>query len=924
MRRRDPSVIASPPLLSSAILSSTRAASSFTCVAPHSLGSRRPTKGQHEMQTADALQSPPRKRRGVAVAAPMARDNMTAAAVVSVPLTRSSSFRAPPSSHELQTKARLPPGTKRGRVVKGESWMVDNQQRGSCHCNEAAVDGTAAVPASSTSSASSGTSRTLTYDLASALLPSSPGRDTREVKVSPPSLVGSIATPARRDHLVLTSTPLFIREERERGPGGDAATHTPSAFLRTPMRLARAAQGFLSPASATLRRRLSHIRQSASETVGPRPGPELKQQPTSSSSSPPLLSPWGRLSSIVLDGESVPSFVEEGSGGTGCAPGAVGLRCKDFAPSSLSLRDAATRSSLLESRQSAASASDEWRRRGRGTELPGRPRTTIRPDSAVLDGVDNEDASASLSRRSSPPVTGVDEMWADSRLQRRLGAEEGLGGVGECGGRVALRGPYDVRFAQVSSLSESLAGIVSSSRSTAHSSLTSASTAAASSTVAPSRISSSGRGTAGDTEGECMPRRSAAVMDPNLSSILPDEEEQAIRRRLQRGHRPSAPRTQRNRDSHGANAATLEQAQQHPPRARAAAGNVMELFVARALPSSPLDRQLPLPKEVGRSASSRIASGAFALAGERMATSTSGPQGVNAHVHVTDAWPPRPFASSMSPSPTWRAVACASRLTVALLSALACVWCVVAVASPLVALQPRYALSTVARVDSAAAETQFAQTYASTVTDLQALYQIAPASLDADAVVRLHHRTLSEAVERLERATQHLVPDDNASPLRRLFYLRAMIRTYLTLSRSCELYARSRDGSLWRRFVGYPLADVKRYGVRRFGSFSSQPSVAPSAVAAWWDRVWTTAACSAQSEVLACPSVLYVEEVMARDAAQFVYTDSNEAHESPRRRRKLQDWRTRLRRDWTSEVYLETLLSYLRAGVQELTRDYNR
>ncbi|KAG5465479.1 hypothetical protein CUR178_00184 [Leishmania enriettii] len=925
MRKRTRSVTVSPPPLSPAVPSTAATSANATSRSPRS---PHPTKRQHEMQAEDTVQSPPRKRRGVAVAVPTDRDKMTAATVVSVPPSRSSSLHVPPSSDGLHIGKRLPPGSKRGRADKRESWVDGDHQRGRRRDNEATLDGTVAAPVSPSSSASSGTSRTLAYDIEFPLL-CPPRRNAKEAEVSPLSLVGSIATPARRNHLVLTSTPRFIREERERVAGGDTAAHTPSALLRTPMRLVRAARGLLSPANAALRRRLTHIRQSAMGTTSVGEGLQPQQQAAASSSSPLPPSPWGRLSSIVLDGDSLPSCVEEGGVGVGDGDASANsaLRRRGLAPPSAPLHDVAALSSLPISRRSSASSSDVWRRGSRAAELPGGLRSTVRPDLVALNGNGSSDATPSLSRCSSPTVAEVEEVYGISRLQRRGGFEGGLEGVGERGGSMALCGPYNVRFAQVSSLSESLADIVSSSRSTAHSSLTSTVAAAASCAMAPSHIWSAGHGSTGDAEDECATRRSATVMDPNLSSILPDEEELAIRRRLQRGRHPLAPHTQRRRDIHGANVAAPEEARHHPARARAVEGNVMELFVACAPPTTPRNRQPLLPKEVRRPASSRYASGISVAAGGGVAGVASEPQSVKSRVHAADVWPPRPprpFVPSSSLSPSWRTVACASRLTVALLSALVCAWCVIAVASPLVALQPRYAPSAVAGVDSAAAARQFLQTYANSVADLQALYQIAPASLDADAVLRLHHRTLSEGVERLERATQHLVPDDNASPSRRLFYLRAMIQTYLALSRNCELYARSRDGSRWRRYIGYPLADVERYGVRRFGSFSSQPFIAPSAVAAWQDRVWSTVVCSAQSEVLACPSVLYVEEAMARDAAQFVYTDSNEAHESPRRQRQLQDWRTRLRRDWGSEVYLETLLRYIRSGVQELTRDYNR
>ncbi|CAG9583705.1 conserved hypothetical protein [Leishmania major strain Friedlin] len=877
------------------------------------------------MQTEDAAQSPPRKKRGVAVAGPADRDKMTAAAVVSVPPLPSSFMHVPPSSHERHTERKPQPGSKRGRAGKRQSCVGGERPRGS-HCHtETALDGIAA-PASATFYRPTGTNRTLIYDVESPLLLCTPRRSLQDAAASPPPLVRSIATPARRNAVVLTSTPLVIREERERVAEDDAAAHDPSALLRTPLRLVRAARGLLSPATATLRRRLTHLRQSATGATGSERGLQRQQSTAARSASPPPPSPWGQLSTIVPATDSLPSCVEE-EGGSGSASARAASRRRGLALSSEPLPDAAALSSIPASQRTSVSASDMWRRSGRGAELPELLRSTMQPGSVVLSHSSDDDITASLSRRSSPIVTAVDEARGGSRFQRRRRVDEDLRGAGMVGGTAALRGPYDVRFARVSSLSESLADIVSSSRSTAHSSLTSVAAAAASSAVAQDRISSAGHGSAGDAREACMPRRSATVMDPNFSSILPDEEELAIRRRLQRGRNRQTPHSRSDSDIRGAGVAALVQERQHPVGARVAAGNVMELFVSRAPQPAPLAWQQPLQPEVRRRTSSGCASGVSVSAAGGMAAAASVHQRVASRAHDADVWPPQPqrrSASSTLLSPPWLTVACVSRLTVALLSALVCVWCVVAVALPLVALQPRYTLSAVARADSVAAEVQFVQTHANSVTEMQALYKIVPASLSADAVVRLHHRTLSEGVERLERATQHLVPDDNAPPWRRLFYLRAMIRAYLALSRNCELYARSRDGSHWRRYVVYPLADMKRYGVRRFGSIASRSSITTSAAAAWRDRVWTTVVCSAQSEVLACPSVLYVEEAMARDAAQFVYTDVNEAHESPQRKRKLQDWRVRLHRDWTSEVYLETLLRYIRSGVQELTRNYNR
>ncbi|GET93251.1 hypothetical protein, conserved [Leishmania tarentolae] len=876
------------------------------------------------MQKEDGAQSPPRKKRGVAVAGPMGRDKMTAAAVASVPSLLSSFMPVPSRSHELHAGRKLQLGSKRVRADKGQKSMDGDHPRGGHRHIETTLDGTAA-PASPTFYKPTGTNRTLVYDVESPLLRSS-GRSLQDTAASLPPLVGSMATPARRHAVVLTSTPLVIREERERAAKDDAATHAPSAFLHTPMRIVKAARGLLSPATTTLRRRLTRLRHSAMGATGLDQGLQRQRWTPASSTSPLPPSPWGRLSTIVPATDSFPSCAEV-EGGSGSASVRTASRRRGPALSSEPLPDAAAISSIPASQRSSVSASNMWRRSDRGAEVPELLRPTIEPESVVLSDSNGDDITASLSRRSSPIVTAVNEVHGDLQLQRRHRADDNLGGASGTNNTAALCGPYDVRFAQVSSLSESLADIVSSSRSTAHSSLTCAAAATGSSAAAQYRISYTGHVSAGDAEETCVPRRSATVMDPNLSSILPDEEELAIRRRLQRGRNRQALPIQRDSDMRGAGMATPELVCQHPAGAHGGAGNVMELFVSHAPRSAPPYQQRPRQPEVRRRTSSRYASGVSVSQAGGVSEAASVHQSVASHAHAAHGWLPQPqrqSASSTLPSSAGLTVAYVSRLSVALLSALVCMWCVLAAASPLVALQPCYAFSAMVCTDLASAEVEFAQTHVNSVAELQALYKIAPASLDADAVVRLHHRALSEGVERLERATQHLVPDDNEPPSRRLLYLRSVIRTYLALSRNCELYARSRDRSHWRRYVVYPLADMKLYGVGRFGSIASRSSISTSAAVAWWDRVWTTMACSAQSEVLVCPSVFYVEEAMARDAAQFVYTDVNEAHESPQRKRTLQDWRVRLHRDWTSEVYLETLLRYIRNGVQELTRNYNR
>ncbi|KAG5490055.1 hypothetical protein JKF63_00174 [Porcisia hertigi] len=911
--RRSTTTPSPPPV----VFSNLRHASFFTSTAPRSLRSPRGSTGQHEMPEEDTAQNALRKRRGVAVAALSRRDKMTAAAVVGVSSALSSSVPVLPSSNELHTESDQQPGWKRWRSDKNRRCLDGNYQRGSRPRTEAPLDRTA-PPTSSTSSAPTDTSRTLMYDLESPYL-RRPRHSWQDATASPASLTGSMATPVRRNKVVLTSTPRFIQEEREAIANSGAVSFAPSVLLSTPLRLARAAQGLLSPAGATLRQRLTHLRQSSTGAAGSGQGQQRHLQAAASTASPPPPSPWGRLSSIVPVGDSLLSYADEGGESGKRASVTAAAKHRDCRASSSLVSETVALSSIPASRESSAPAPGTRRRDSRGVELPGLPRPPIQPGSLALDYDSDVEITVSLSRQSSPTATAADEVRGQSRLTRRCG-ERDLREMSGGSATAALYGPYNLRFAQVSSLCESLADIVSSSRSTARSSLTSAAAAAAT----QSRLSSVGGGSAGNVGEGCAPRRSATVMDPNLSSILPDEEELAIRRRLQRGRRCQAAHAQRSPNLHRADVTALEPARLDPVESRASAGSVMELFVARAPPFALPDRRLP--REVHTEGSQR----AFAFAASAPVGGAGGapaPHGGAPAPHARDIWPPKPqqrFVSSTSPSASRRTLARASRLAVAIFSAMMCAWCVVALVSPLVALQPRYVFSAVAGLDAATAERHFVQAHANPVTDLQAMYQIAPASLSADAVVRLHHRTFSEGVERLERATHHLAPDDNAPPSQRLFYLRAMIGAYLALSRNSELYARSRDESRWRRYVSYPVADMKRYGVRRFGSFASRPSIVPSSAVAWRDRLWTTVVCSAQSEMLPCPSVFYVEEAMARDAAPFVYADVNEAHKSLKRQRKLQDWRIRLHRDWTSEIYLETLLNYIRSSVQELTRDYNR
>ncbi|KAK7199896.1 hypothetical protein NESM_000037500 [Novymonas esmeraldas] len=821
------------------------------------------------------------------------------------------------SSRATHNEGQPQPGTKRGRTEASDGAAGGPHRR---HHRAEAGGGDVVAPGSSTSTAPAQTSRTLEYDVESPPHLGPLVRRGQHAEASPPSLLSVAPTPARRTRVLLTSTPLFIRQERagvpttaaavSSGGGGGASASASMALLSTPLRLVRAARGLLSPAGASLRRRLA----SSSSGHPPAPTRERESRGGSRSLIPP--SPWGRISSIAPANASLLSYPEDDRSD-------VSRRTASTVHGSSGAQAAA---SVSGSRRSSASGRGLLRGGGGGVEEPQPHRPTIQLDSVVLDDPGDE-VTVSLSRCSSPAVVAVEEATTLGRSQMHGRPHIG-GGGGRMGDRAALHGPCDVRFAQVSALSECLADIVSSSRSTAQSSLTSAAAggaAALSSSATQSRLSSagqSGTGEAGEEE-EAESRwralrRSATLMEPDVSPILLDAEELAIRRRLERRralgpaggrderHTSTGVPTQRREDGE-----QQRGGQRRPPHTHTGTGNVMLLSVA------------PVPPPAVSTGGERLRGGEYARGAvpQRAASAAA-----------TGACPPPTrhrvelFGASSSPSPSpWRrSVARLCRHIVASVSLLLCVWGVAAVVLPLLALQPPFTPFTASAGNAAAAaELEFVHTHVNPIADLQALYQIAPASLDADAVARLHRRTLSEGVERLERATQHLAPNDRSPPSRRLFHYRAMIRAYLVLSRNCELYARSRDASRWRRYVGYPLADVQRYGVRRFGSFVSQPSMELHHAMVWRDRLYTTVACSAQSEALACPSTLYVEEAMARDAAQFAYTDVNEAHESTQRRRQLLEWRTRLHRDWSSEVYLETLLGYVRSGVQGLTRHYN-
>ena len=774
------------------------------------------------------------------------------------------------------------------------------------------------------SSTVSNTNRTLVYDAAGAPTRVSHGANSATSEASAATLSGSplASSPPRRNVVLLTSTPAFIRHGGQRGThdgdGADPAAredYSPppatASVSVTPLRLMQAARGLLSPARSTLLRGFSHLRQSVTGTGTRRPAP----------STPPSPSPLGRLSSIKPAGDNLPSFSTETGSVSNPRRGDAPRHAAATAPTLLSLGV----SSIPGSGRSSVSASEAWGNSmlgGEGKDGGGR-RPTIHRDSddALESSASVRTASLSSSRVSSPTVRGVEEAdvashtrrYRDSRYGHRYPRPPGvaLDDRPDSGATAALTGPCDARYASVSSLSESLVNVVSSSRSTAQSSLTSAS-AAGGSVGQSDGVVSAARDASG-AAAVMLPRRSATAMAPNLSSILPDEEEQAIRRRLQRYnnlHRGQPP-------PEAAGTAQKSSFLQHSSRRRArpSSANVLELR--------------PVGPPVSRSDTADLSAGPHRRhndggggGGSRdAATATSTDQ---------QRREPRVFHTTTASTPLHHLAARTSRTAVGFCVLAALLWCVATTAWPLLALQTPYTVCEGRRLATdtsslpayAASEEAFLSRLVNPMSDLQALYHIDPHSLDVEGVAWLQRRTLSEAVERLERATQHLAPTDDTPPPHRLFYLRAMIHAYLVVHRNSELYARSRDTSAWRRLVRYPLADVLRYGFYRFDSLVRDVSLTHSFVRDWQDRLSASVACSAQSEFVRCPSLLYVEEAMARAAAPFVYTDTNEALESPQRRRRLRDWRACLHRDWASEVYLETLLGYLRNSVQKMVRDY--
>ncbi|KPA80113.1 hypothetical protein ABB37_05111 [Leptomonas pyrrhocoris] len=765
--------------------------------------------------------------------------------------------------------------------------------------------------------------RTLVYDTGGTPpSPSSSAPDWPTASSSPAS--PSHPRPPHRNVVVLTSTPAFLRrgKQRDADSAGDDSrdkdVHSPSTSMASPLRLMRAAQEFLSPVRSTLLRGFSHLRQSVAGSNAPRTRPAAPER-RSDVRTPPPPSPWGRLSSIRPAREHLPSLSADSRGEPNRrGRGGQRLQPAASAPTLLSLGV----SSIAGSRRSSVSAVDMWgfieNSRSR-VEGPQRP--TIQRDSAdaLASSTSGRASSLSSSRMSSPTARGVGEAdngTTDHRHDRVRRQHHRASEVVDLqaddvhrGGGRALVGPYDARYASVSSLSESLAKVVSSSHSTAQSSLTSAGAAACDGADHKDVLSAARDTSAGAT----LPRRSATLMDPNFSTILPDEEEQAVRRRMQR-------------HGHGRAKVLCAPPQEHLASQRVPT-NVLELPSVRP----PAPREAPRDAQARRDKTSRTSS-EFHLGTDRAQ------QGSDGSETTGNAKPARqehhPFRSVTASTPLRRLTGRATRTMFALCAVIAVFWCIAATAWPLMALQTPYVgclggsfsatTSTGTPPSYADSDAVFRYTHVNPVSDLQALYQVAPASLDAAEVDRLYRRTLSEGVERLERATQHLIPQDSTPPPHRLFFFRAMIHAYVAVQRNSELYARSRDASLWRRLLWYPLADVLKYGFHRFGALSRTVSLTRSFARDWQDRIRASVACSAQSELVSCPSLLYVEEAMARAAAPFVYTDANEFHESPQRRRRLQEWRTRLHRDWESEVYLETLLSYIRSSVQESTRDYNR
>ncbi|CAD2214310.1 hypothetical protein AGDE_14252 [Angomonas deanei] len=224
-------------------------------------------------------------------------------------------------------------------------------------------------------------------------------------------------------------------------------------------------------------------------------------------------------------------------------------------------------------------------------------------------------------------------------------------------------------------------------------------------------------------------------------------------------------------------------------------------------------------------------------------------------------------------------------------------------------------------------EDRLARLYVNSDSELHALYMVPAASLSEDEVRRLFLRTLSEGIERLERATLYLTPTDESNHPQRVAYYRQMIRAYVHLRHTSLMYARSRDASRKRRWITYSLEDMWQYGIgRRRPHHSPAVSVVLSLFSPLdlAGRVWTSASCFSQQELLPCMSLTVWKDQMLREAVEegVKYYDVNAAWESEEKRFRRLQRQARVIPDMDSEVYLNTLLDYIKEKTRDGTRDY--
>lgn len=646
---------------------------------------------------------------------------------------------------------------------------------------------------------------------------------------SPPSI--------RRNAVLLTSTPNL--QKRNLVPiettGGSGRTVTediitplppPARPLRLPpQNFFRVAQElFLSPVRSTILRGFSNLRQPDSRV------PSTAGNSADDGMSPPQESPWARVSSIHHRRQCASADVDLSLSGLSTTDLVSPIANADFEQSQSALSRRAVGSVLRQSTQ----------------------RTSYHSAPPSSRSLSSHSTSAATHHFPPPPPPYAAAPFYEG----------------------GFFPPNMDEAPVVSSLSDSTVDVVSSSRSSAPSSLTSL-------------------------------RSSTLVTTPDVSSILPDERTLGLRRR----------RRQPQRQTHTT----------HSDAWRGERGGLATAVGGLRLPNS--DRILDRAK-MGRQNDVQVLPTASPpdvsqlQQGGRAERQDSSRLSLNSS-SVPDI-PLRSLRRRPRSASFFRLLGWTTRALVLFFTVCVCLGILLAASQPLTELQAR---QLTARFGNA--ERLFLNTYVNPITDLQALYQVPAASLSPRDVQRLHYRTLSEGVERLERSTQHLVPTDATTDVRRLQYLRNMIAGYLSVQQNSRMYARSRDASTWRRLVAYPLRDIIEFGLVRFGWASSfrllwSSSTAAGVPTSWWERLQSTVSCFAQSDLLPCPSVAFVEEAMARQAAAYVQLDINEVFDSPKRRQTREEWRLRLYRDWESVVYLETLLGYIRSNAHERTRDYNK